>query len=262
MSSKFIAIITGASRGIGHSIATSLAHNPKVSHIVLVSRSESRLKKLEEQLLNINNTLAVKVIVADLSDNNEPNRIISETVSDFGQINLLINNAGVFTTGLISELRFDHKENELQKQFQVNVFSVIQLTTSAIPYLRATKRTVINISSGASQSVVYGASLYGTTKIALNHFTAHLAGEEPVIIAVAVDPGIVETEMLEFALSDKNISTQFTKEKVQHVLLQPSTVGKRIAEFALLVSNKYSGKYIDNVSANEEVGKYLQTILD
>jgi short-subunit dehydrogenase len=249
MSNKYVALVTGASRGIGRYTAIFLAHNPNVSHIVLVSRSESELKKLEKELLDINSKLVTKVIAADLGDTKEPVRIISETVSSFGQINLLINNAGLLTTGLISNLSID----QLQKQFQINLFSVIQLTTSAIPYLRVTKGTVFNISSLASQAVLSGASLYAATKIALNHFTAHLAIEEPDIISAAVDPGMVETEMFQVASSDEDMGKHFTEEKVRSVLLQPSVVGKSIAEFAFSIPKEWSGKFIPSVATNEEV---------
>ncbi len=186
-----IAIVTGASRGIGRCIALELA---KAGATVVVN-----YKKNEEEAINtlklINNIGKFGIIVkADVSIYKEAKMLVDKTVENFGKVDILVNNAGISHIGLF----MDMYEKQWQEIINVNLNGVINCSHSILPYMTSQKSgAIVNISSmwgnvGASCEAIYSAS-----KGAVNLFAKALAKEmAPSNIRInSIAPGVINTEM-------------------------------------------------------------------
>lgn len=157
-----VVLITGGSSGIGAETSRYLA---KLSaKVVLVGRNEERLKEVVDQIKNDNSPepLAIKADV-----NTDAERIISETIKNFGKLDVLINNAGIFSEENIENLRME----AFDQMINTNLRSIIQLTQLAIPYLSGTKGNIVNVSSTAGLKPVKNMLSYCLSKAALDQFT-------------------------------------------------------------------------------------------
>src|ERR1044071_9508340 len=135
-----VVLITGASSGIGADAARHLAQlGAKVS---IVGRNEERLKEVAKEIKKCG-CVEPLPIVADITKDAE--RIVSETVKHFGQLDVLINNAAF----AISDNAADANLSEFDRLFDTNVRAVINLTKLCVPHLEKTKGNVVNVSSGA-----------------------------------------------------------------------------------------------------------------
>lgn len=186
-----VALVTGASRGIGKSIALEIA---KAGAAVVVNYRENEKEALKtlEEIKKIGG-IAIS-IEADVSVYNDAKVLINKTIEYFGKIDILINNAGISQIGLF----MDMDEKQWEKIINVNLNGVINCSHSVLPYMVSKKKgCIINISSmwgntGASCEVIYSAS-----KGAVNLFTKSLAKEmAPSNIRInAVAPGVINTQM-------------------------------------------------------------------
>ena len=189
--SNKVVIVTGASSGIGATAA--VAFSSEGARVVLVGRNKENLAAVANKCKNS------LVIVADVSDDVAIQSIIEKTIEKYGQIDVLINNAGTGdgSGGLI--------DGEIMKCFDkimnVNLRAAVFLTTLATPHLIKTKGNVVNISSIAGQMSPFhpGIMSYSISKAALNHFTVCAATElGPQGVRVnAISPGPVVTSLLE-----------------------------------------------------------------
>ena len=182
-----VAIVTGASKGIGEAISINLA-----SQNILVcafGRDEKALLKLAESNENIS------IYSGDLTENNFIQKSVSEILQKFGKIDYLINNAGL----AVFKKFVDTSIEEFQDQININLYAVFNLTKSVVPhFIQRNIGTIINISSIAGKNgFVYGTT-YAASKHALMGFTKSLFLElrEYKIRVSAVCPGSVETEMI------------------------------------------------------------------
>lgn len=181
-------LITGGARGIGRTISEKFAKNG-YNVIVNYSKSEEAAYMLEKEYSNI------KTYKADISNKKEVNSMIEFANSEFKGIDILINNAGISSSGLLQ----DFSEEEINKIFSVNVNGSIFCAQAVLPSMISKKSgCIVNISSvwgmvGASNEVVYSAS-----KAAIIGFSKALAKElGPSNIRVnCVAPGIIMTDMV------------------------------------------------------------------
>jgi len=185
-----IALVTGASRGIGSSIAIHLA---SLGADVAVNYSNN--KAAAEQTAEKVKKEGVKAIIVqgDLSNLNDAKRAVKETVAAFGRIDILVNNAGVYNkTAFV-----DVTESDFDRVFNTNFKGVYFLTQEAVKAMPDGGR-IINISSTTTKAPFPGISLYAASKSALEGFTRALAIElAPRKITVnAVSPGYTATDML------------------------------------------------------------------
>ncbi|KAI1116623.1 short-chain dehydrogenase [Nemania sp. NC0429] len=234
-----VIIVTGASRGLGYAIARALL---KASHkVFLVARSTDGLAELKAEYGD-----AVGYTSADLSDLKVAPDVVASALKTFGRIDGLVVNHGQLSP--ITKIA-DSNAEEWRRAYDVNVFSAVALVKEAIPELRKSNGRVVFISSGASTNAFVGWGAYGTSKAALDHFCAHLAAEEPSIIAVAVSPGKVDTAMQKEIREEgksgmtADFHAMFVAEKEDGRLLHPDQPGTVIAKVAIDVPKNLAGKH-------------------
>ena len=182
-----VAIVTGSSSGIGEEIArrlSDLGANVVVNSSNSVNAGQQVAKSLSTKSLYIQ---------ADISDQEAGQQLIDKTISEFGQLDILINNAG--WTTLVAHHELDSLTDEIfEKTFDVNVFGTWWLTKAAIPHLKKSKDgNIVNITSIAGVRPVGSSIAYAMTKAALNHMTILLAKSCGPVRVNAVAPGLVET---------------------------------------------------------------------
>ena len=184
-----VAIVTGASKGIGTSIAKQLAAEGAAVVVNYASSKVGADKVVQEITAEGGKAIAVQ---ADVSKREEIIRLLSETKKAFGRLDILVNNAGVYEFLPIEQVTEAH----FHRQFDLNVLGLILTTQEALKHIGAEGGSIINISSVASTATPPTGSVYSATKAAVDAVTKSLAKElGPRKIRVnSINPGMVETE--------------------------------------------------------------------
>jgi 3-oxoacyl-[acyl-carrier protein] reductase len=183
-----VALVTGASKGIGAGIARELAARG-ASVAVNYSSSKAEAEKLVNDIEQAGGrAIAVKGSVADPA---AIAPLVDETAARLGPIDVLVNNAGIYEFGPIDQVTPDH----FRKQFDVNVLGLLLTTQAALKHFNPKGGSIVNISSVVKDGVP-GGSVYSATKGAVDAITASLAKElgSRNIRVNSLNPGIVETE--------------------------------------------------------------------
>jgi short-subunit dehydrogenase len=184
------ALITGASSGIGAEFARQLA--ARGMHLVLAARREPLLAQLAGELHQAHGT-KTEIIVADLSNSNEPARLLDEIEKRGVTIELLVNNAGF---GIVGEIE-NTEVSRILEMIQVNIAALTELTLRALPgMLSRGHGGIINVSSVAAFQPVGYMGAYAATKAYVLHFSEALWGEarERGVTVTALCPGTTRTE--------------------------------------------------------------------
>ena len=184
-----VAIVTGASKGIGAGIAKGLAAAGAAVVVNYASSKEGADRVIADITGKGGKAIAVK---ADVSKATDVRRLFDETKKAFGSLDVLVNNAGIYRFAPLEEVT----EDEFHRQFNTNVLGLLLATKEAMKHFGADGGSVINISSMASMSPTPTAVVYSATKGAVDTITRVLAKElGPKKIRVnAINPGGVETE--------------------------------------------------------------------
>jgi 3-oxoacyl-[acyl-carrier protein] reductase len=184
-----VAIVTGASKGIGASIARHLADEGAAVVVNYASSREDADRVVAEISRNGGRAIAVQANVAKQAD---IDRLFAETKKAFGRLDILVNNAGIYEFLPLEEITEAH----YRKQFDVNVLGVLLASQAAVRHFDAAGGSIINISSTATSLTPPTAAVYTATKAAVEAVTRTLAKElGPRNIRVnAINPGGVETE--------------------------------------------------------------------
>lgn len=184
-----VAVITGASTGIGKALAVSLARKYK-ARLVINARGESELQ--ETARLIVEQGGQAEFIVGDVANEELCKNLITTALDRFGKVDLLVNNAGLAIAGPVTALN----PADWRRVFEVNFFSALNLTYEVLPhFLEKGHGKVVNIASVAGKVAFPGSVCYAASKFAMTGFSegfaAELAGRVDVI---TVCPGWVRTE--------------------------------------------------------------------
>jgi 3-oxoacyl-[acyl-carrier protein] reductase len=184
-----VAVVTGASKGIGADIAKHLAAEGAAVVVNYASSKEGADRVVNEITKGGGKAIAVQ---ADVAKKKDIERLFAETKKAFGQLEILVNNAGVYQFEPLEAVT----EEEFHRQFNTNVLGLILATQEAVKHFGTEGGSVINIGSLASDLTPPTAVIYGATKGAVDVITRVLAKElGPKNIRVnSINPGGVETE--------------------------------------------------------------------
>jgi len=184
-----VAVITGASKGIGAGIAKSLAAEGASVVVNYSSSKEGADKVVAEIVSNGGKAIAIQ---GDVSKTADVTRLFAETEKAYGAVNILVNNAGIYKFGGIEEIT----EEEFHRQFNTNVLGLLLATQGAVKSFGDNGGSVINIGSVVSRITPAGSSIYTATKGAVDSITQVLSKElgAKKIRVNSINPGMVETE--------------------------------------------------------------------
>ena len=185
-----VAIVTGASSGIGE--ATSEALAAEGATVVAAARREERLADLKGRVEN--NGGRLEVVQADVTDEGQAHDLVRRAEDEFGGVDILVNNAGIMLLSKVEKSLSD----QWRQMFDVNVLGLLYATDAAIGAMRRRGGGhVVNISSVAGRKTRPGSGVYSGTKFAVNAISEALRQEllEDNIRVTVVEPGVVETEL-------------------------------------------------------------------
>jgi NAD(P)-dependent dehydrogenase (short-subunit alcohol dehydrogenase family) len=211
-----VALVTGSSKGIGRSIAFALAREG--CHIVINGRNADELAATAADLRALSAT--VHSVAADVTEAEGAKRAVHETVSTFGTIHILVNNAGgVGRFGSFEDLT----DEEWLGAFNLNVLSAVRATRAALPHMLKEKwGRIINISSESAVQPDPMMPHYNASKAAMNNLTKSLSkayGGQGVLVNT-VSPAFIRTPLLEGMLGQQAQARGITKDEAENILLR------------------------------------------
>jgi NAD(P)-dependent dehydrogenase (short-subunit alcohol dehydrogenase family) len=184
-----VALITGASSGIGRATALLFALNGYV--VSAVGRNEHELGELRDEARDADGL--IRVHLADVTENTQVDRVVSETVEHSGHIDVLVNSAGIIKNGTIENTTLD----DWDKMMNINLRSIFHLMQKCVPHLQKTKGNIVNVSSITGLRAFPNVLAYCVSKAATDQLTRCSALElaSQGIRVNAVNPGVVVTNL-------------------------------------------------------------------
>jgi 3-oxoacyl-[acyl-carrier protein] reductase len=216
-----VAVVTGASKGIGASIAKHLADEGAAVVVNYSSSKEGAERVVAEITRKGGRAIAVGANVARQAD---IQRLFAAATKAFGRLDILVNNAGIYEFAPIEQVTPEH----FHKQFDLNVLGLLLTTQEAVKHFGKEGGSIINISSVVAASPLPSASVYSATKAAVNAVTRSLAQElGPRKVRVnAINPGMVATEGLQTAgVVESDFRKQFEAQAPLGRIGQPEDIG-------------------------------------
>jgi NAD(P)-dependent dehydrogenase (short-subunit alcohol dehydrogenase family) len=208
-----VALITGASRGLGRALAEALAGNDW--DLVVDARREDTLRQEARAWPGRGRTIAVAGDVADPLHR----EALSRSVRDLGRLDVLVNNASELGPSPQPQLH-DYPLQEFERVHRINTLAPLAIVQLVLPDLIATRGALVNVSSDAAVEAYPGWGGYGSSKAALDQLTAVLAAEQPSLDVYAFDPGDMRTTMQQQAFPDEDISDRPEPHTVVPALLR------------------------------------------
>jgi len=194
-----VAIVTGASRGLGLALARALSGEGW--SLVIDARGSEALDEAADALRD---KAAVVAIAGDVADPEHRSRLVA-AAAEFGGLDLLVNNASVLGPSPQPNLA-EYPLDVLSKVYDVNVMAPLALIQEALPLLRTSGGTIVNVTSDAAIENYEGWGGYGSSKAALEQMSNVLAVEEPAVTVIWFDPGDMNTAMHQKAFPGEDIS--------------------------------------------------------
>jgi NADP-dependent 3-hydroxy acid dehydrogenase YdfG len=220
--SNNVAIVTGASSGIGYS--TSLALSKAGLKVAIGARRLDRLELLKKEI--IKNKQEVFVGKLDVTSKSDCDSFVDAVVSKWGRIDILVNNAGLMPLSYFK----NGKVREWEQMIEVNIKGVLYCTLAVIPHMIKTKSGhIINMSSVAGRIVFAGGTVYCATKHAITAFSEGLRKElspKYNIRVTCIEPGAVATELLD-TITDESM-TGFIQATKNMEILQSGDIANAV----------------------------------
>ena len=215
-----VAVVTGASSGIGEATARRLARDG--AKLVLVARREDRLRALAGELGG------ATVVALDLTADDAPHKVLDAVESEHGRLDLLVNNAGAAWRGEFADTGWEH----LDRHMQVNFNATVRVTEALLPLLRrSAPSSIVNVASVAGRVARGNSGAYSAAKFALCGWSESLHLEEAkhgvhvglVLPGFVATEGFPQRELTEKALTRRLVSTP---DKVAEAILEAGPGGK------------------------------------
>ena len=194
-----VALITGASQGLGLALAEALADDGWA--LVIDARRADRLEPAASALAERTSVVSIPGDVADP----EHRAQLVEAVQELGRLDLLVNNASTLGKSPLPTLA-NLELDVFRRVYEVNVVAPLALTQALLDVLDASSGTIVNITSDAAVEAYESWGGYGSSKAALEQWSAVLAAEQPQLRVLVVDPGDMRTEMHQDAFPGEDIS--------------------------------------------------------
>uniref|UniRef100_A0A3Q3X274 Uncharacterized protein n=1 Tax=Mola mola TaxID=94237 RepID=A0A3Q3X274_MOLML len=246
-----VVLITGASSGIG--AGTSVLFAKLGALLALNGRDQENLQKVAEQCTDCGAQQPL-LVPGDLSDEETVKRTVEQTIAHFGQLDVLVNSAGILAMGSIETADLV----QYDKVMNINVRSVYHLTQLCVPHLIKTKGSIINVSSVNGQRSFPGVLAYCMSKSAIDQFTRCVAlGEyfSPCTLMFCIVPGVIITDVHKRAGLDEDQYAQFLEKcKQTHALGRPGEVEEVAHSIAFLASDAAS--FITGVNLPIDGGRH------
>ncbi|WP_338470177.1 SDR family oxidoreductase [Niallia sp. XMNu-256] len=217
-------IITGASSGVGRSLAEKCAENG--ANLILLARRLDVLKEIQTDL-QTRYSVSVRIFKLDVSDTDEVKNVFGQIIKEIGQIDVLVNNAGFGLFRTAHETSIE----KIKDMFAVNVIGLIACTNMVLPVmLQQEEGHIINIASQAGKIATPKSSSYAATKHAVLGFTNSLRMEvsDMNIFVTAVNPGPIQTNF--FSIADE---TGSYAKNVKRFMITPDFVASKIVNAVL-----------------------------
>jgi NAD(P)-dependent dehydrogenase (short-subunit alcohol dehydrogenase family) len=234
-SDRPVALITGASAGLGLALAHGLADRGWA--LVIDARGAEALKDAADALASRTDVVP---LAGDITDPDH-RADLADAVTELGRLDLLVNNASYLGPSPLQPLGAADLD-ELRRVYEVDVLAPIALTQALLPNLTAASGVLLNISSDAAVEAYETWGGYGSAKAALDHATRVFAAEHPTLAVYAVDPGDLRTAMHQAAFPGEDISDRPEPATVVPAFLQlldsrPESGRYRAAEFTPAVTS-------------------------
>jgi meso-butanediol dehydrogenase/(S,S)-butanediol dehydrogenase/diacetyl reductase len=198
-----VVIVTGAGSGIGKATAERFA--AEGAKVVLVGRDRSKLNSVAETL----SPEQVLVQECDVSQEQQVEALVAETVKTFGRLDVLVNNAGVHAEGDVTKTSTE----DWRKVMGTDVDGVFFASRAALPHLKDTKGSIVNVASVSGTGADWGMAAYNAAKGAVVNLTRAMAmdhGKDGVRVN-AVCPSLTRTDMTEEMMSDQKLLDKFNE---------------------------------------------------
>jgi NAD(P)-dependent dehydrogenase (short-subunit alcohol dehydrogenase family) len=230
-----IAIVTGASSGIGHATAVALARTGAA--VAAVARDATALERVVAECQHAG--AAAIAVVADLTSDRGPDEIVQNTISRFGALDIVVNAAGIIAMG-----GTDNTADDLwDRVMDLNVRAPFRLMRAAFPHLKERRGAVVNVSSVNGQRVFPNLAAYNTSKAALDQLTRCAAIDwAPHGVRVnAVNPGVTVTNLhRRSGMSEDAYAAFLARSKETHPLGRPGQADE-IAALILFLASEQAG---------------------
>jgi NAD(P)-dependent dehydrogenase (short-subunit alcohol dehydrogenase family) len=230
-----VAVVTGASSGIGRATALLFAQNG--AHVVAVGRNQGELGSLRDDARQADGT--VRTHLVDITEVSQVDRLMIETIEHFGKMDVLINSAGIIKNGSIEDTTLD----DWDKMMNVNLRSMFYLMQKCVPFLVESKGNIVNVSSVTGMRAFPNVLAYCVSKAATDQLTRCTALElAPKGVRVnAVNPGVVITNLHKRGgMTDINYVKFVENAKNTHPLGRAGTP-EEVAELILFLASEKAG---------------------
>lgn len=230
-----IALVTGASSGIGRATALLMAQNG--ASVVAVGRNVDALDALCKEQASA--TGSITPHLADVNDVSQIERSVSETVRNFGQLDVLVNSAGIIQNGTVENTTLD----DWDKMLNINLRSVFHLMNVCVPHLIATKGNIVNVSSVAGTRSFPNVLAYCVSKAGVDQLTRCAALElaSKGVRVNAVNPGVVVTNLHTRSGMNDEAYTRFLEHSRETHPIGRTGTPEEVAELIFFLASDKAG---------------------